>query len=102
MSDQPNILIAHPSLPAISLGEFIALARSQPGKLTYGSAGNGSGTHLAMELLLMSQRMELVHVPFKGTGPALTASPRGWQQPSQPTPSCAAYTGMPNRSHASR
>jgi tripartite-type tricarboxylate transporter receptor subunit TctC len=73
VTDQPNILVAHPSLPAKTLGEFSALARAQPGKLTYGSAGNGSGTHLAMELLLMSQRMDLVHVPFKGTGPALTA-----------------------------
>ena len=73
VTDQPNILIAHPSLPAKTLGEFVKLARSQPGKLTYGSAGNGSGTHLAMELLLMSQSMDLVHVPFKGTGPALTA-----------------------------
>ena len=73
VSDQPNILVGHPSMAAKTLGEFVALARSQPGKLTYGSAGNGSGTHLAMELLLMSQRMDLVHVPFKGTGPALTA-----------------------------
>lgn len=73
VTDQPNILVAHPSLPAKTLGDFVALARSQPGKLTYGSAGTGSGTHLAMELLLMSQRMDLVHVPFKGTGPALTA-----------------------------
>ncbi len=73
VTDQPNILVAHPSLPAKSLGEFVALARSQPGKLTFGSAGTGAGTHLAMELLLMSQRMDLVHVPFKGTGPALTA-----------------------------
>ena len=73
VSDQPNMLVAHPALAAKSLDEFVALARSQPGKLTYGSAGNGSGTHLAMELLLMSQRMDLVHVPFKGTGPALSA-----------------------------
>jgi tripartite-type tricarboxylate transporter receptor subunit TctC len=73
VSDQPNILVAHPSLTAKTLGDFVTLARSQPGKLTYGSAGTGSGTHLAMELLLMSQRMDLVHVPFKGTGPALTA-----------------------------
>jgi tripartite-type tricarboxylate transporter receptor subunit TctC len=73
VSDQPNILVAHPSLSAKTLAEFMTLARSQPGKLTYGSAGNGSGTHLAMELLLMSQSMDLVHVPFKGTGPALTA-----------------------------
>ena len=72
-TDQPNILIAHPSLPAKTLSDFVKLARSQPGKLTYGSAGSGSGTHLAMELLLMSQKMDLIHVPFKGTGPALTA-----------------------------
>jgi tripartite-type tricarboxylate transporter receptor subunit TctC len=73
VSDQPNILVAHPSLPAKSFNEFIVLARSQPGKLTYASAGTGAGTHLAMELLMMSQKIELVHVPYKGTGPALTA-----------------------------
>ena len=73
VTDQPNILVAHPSLPAKTLKEFVALARAQGGKFTYGSAGQGSGTHLAMELLLMSQTMDLVHVPFKGTGPALTA-----------------------------
>jgi tripartite-type tricarboxylate transporter receptor subunit TctC len=73
VTDQPNILVAHPSLPAKSFKEFIALARSQPGKLTYASAGLGAGTHLAMEMLMMSQNIELVHVPYKGTGPALTA-----------------------------
>lgn len=73
VTDQPNILVSHPSLAAKSFKEFIALARQQPGKLTFASAGLGSGTHLAMELLLMSQAMELVHVPYKGTGPALTA-----------------------------
>jgi tripartite-type tricarboxylate transporter receptor subunit TctC len=73
VSDQPNILVAHPSLPAKSFNEFVALARSQPGKLTYASAGTGAGTHLAMELLMMSQKIDLVHVPYKGTGPALTA-----------------------------
>src|SRR5690606_29075983 len=73
VTDQPNILVAHPSLQAKTLGDFVALARSQPGKLPFGSAGSGAGTHLAMELLLMSQRMDRVHVPFKGTGPALTA-----------------------------
>jgi tripartite-type tricarboxylate transporter receptor subunit TctC len=72
-TDQPNILVAHPSLPAKSFTEFLSLASSQPGKFTYGSAGPGSGTHLAMELLLMSRRLDLVHVPYKGTGPALTA-----------------------------
>jgi tripartite-type tricarboxylate transporter receptor subunit TctC len=72
-TDQPNILIAHPSQPPKSLAEFVKHAQANPGKLTYGSAGVGSGTHLAMEMLLMSQKMDLVHVPFKGTGPAISA-----------------------------
>ncbi len=72
IADQPNILVAHPSLPAKSFKEFIALARAQPGKLTYGSAGVGTGTHLAMELLCISQKVEVVHVPYKGAAPALT------------------------------
>jgi tripartite-type tricarboxylate transporter receptor subunit TctC len=73
VTDQPNILVAHPALPAKSFQEFLALAAAQPGKLTYGSAGQGSGTHLAMEMLLMSRKVDLVHVPYKGTGPALAA-----------------------------
>jgi tripartite-type tricarboxylate transporter receptor subunit TctC len=73
VTDQPNILVAHPSLPAKSFKEFLSHAASQAGKLTYGSAGMGSGTHLAMEMLLMSRKLDLVHVPYKGTGPALTA-----------------------------
>jgi tripartite-type tricarboxylate transporter receptor subunit TctC len=71
--EQPNIMVAHPSLPAKTLKEFIALAQASPGKLTYGSAGLGSGTHLAMELLLISLKLKMIHVPYKGTGPALTA-----------------------------
>ncbi|MBX9812284.1 MAG: tripartite tricarboxylate transporter substrate binding protein [Burkholderiales bacterium] len=71
--EQPNIIVAHPSLPAKTLKEFIALARSTPGKLAYGSAGVGSGTHLAMEMLLLTLKIDMVHVPYKGTGPALTA-----------------------------
>ena len=73
VADQPNVLVAHPSLPARSFKEFVALSRSQPGKLTYASGGVGVGSHLAMELLLMSQKVELVHVPYTGVGPALTA-----------------------------
>ena len=71
--DQPNIMVAHPSLPAQTLKDFIALARATPGKLTYGSAGTGSGTHLATELLMLSLDLKLIHIPYKGTGPALTA-----------------------------
>ena len=70
---QPNILVSHPTLPAKTLNDFAKLARSQAGKLTYGSAGNGTGTHLAMEMLLVSQKIDMVHVPFKGIGPAVTA-----------------------------
>ena len=71
--DQPNIVVAHPSLPAQTLKEFVALAQAGPGKYTYASAGAGSGTHLATELLATELKLELVHVPYKGTGPALTA-----------------------------
>ena len=72
-TEQPNIIVIHPSVPANTLQEFTALAKSQPGKMTYGSAGLGSGTHLAMEMLMMSQRIKLIHVPYKGTGPAVAA-----------------------------
>lgn len=73
VTTQPNLLVAHPSLGANSLAELIALARSQPGRLSYGTSGIGTGTHLAMELLLMSQKAVMLHVPYKGTGPALAA-----------------------------
>ena len=69
---QPNILVIHPGVPAKSLKEFVALARAQPRKLTFASAGTGSGTHLAMELLKLKLKMDVVHIPYKGTGPALT------------------------------
>jgi tripartite-type tricarboxylate transporter receptor subunit TctC len=69
---QPNILVINPGVPAKTLKEFVELARSQPGKLTYASAGTGSGTHLAMELLKLQLKLDIVHVPYKGTGPALT------------------------------
>lgn len=73
VTEQPNIIVIHPSLAATSLQEFVALAKSQPSTLTYGSAGLGSGTHLAMEMLMMSQNIKLIHVPYKGTGPAVAA-----------------------------
>jgi tripartite-type tricarboxylate transporter receptor subunit TctC len=72
VSNQPNILVAHPSLPASTFREFVALARSQPGKLTFGSPGPATGIRLATELLLMRVDAQLVHVPYKGVGPALT------------------------------
>ena len=69
---QPNILVIHPGLPAKNLKEFIELARAHPGKYNYASAGTGSGTHLAAELLKLQTKIDIVHVPYKGTGPALT------------------------------
>jgi tripartite-type tricarboxylate transporter receptor subunit TctC len=67
----PYVLVTHPSLPATSTQELIALARKQPGKLAYGSAGNGSGQHLGMELLKSMTRIDVAHIPYKGGAPAL-------------------------------
>ena len=67
----PNIFVVHESVPAKDLREFLALARAKPGQLYYGSAGNGSAGHLAMEYLKLLSGVELQHVPYKGTGPNL-------------------------------
>jgi tripartite-type tricarboxylate transporter receptor subunit TctC len=69
---QPNVLVVHPSMPAKSLRDLLALARARPGELIYGSGGVGSAGHLATELLRMTTRVQMVHVPYKGLGPALT------------------------------
>lgn len=73
VAEQPNILLVNPSLQARTLKELIAHVRANPGKLSYGSAGIGSGIHLATELLLVSIDGSMIHVPYKGGGPALTA-----------------------------
>lgn len=67
----PNIFVVHESVPAKNLKEFVALAKKQPGKLNYGSAGNGSAGHLAMEYLKLVSGIDIQHVPYKGTGPNL-------------------------------
>jgi tripartite-type tricarboxylate transporter receptor subunit TctC len=67
----PNIFVVHESVPAKNLREFVALAKKEPGKLNYGSAGNGSAGHLAMEYLKLVSGMDVQHVPYKGTGPNL-------------------------------
>jgi len=69
----PNILIVNPRVPARSLAELIALARAKPGSLNYASPGNGSGPHLAGELLKRMAGIDIVHVPYNGVGPAMTA-----------------------------
>jgi tripartite-type tricarboxylate transporter receptor subunit TctC len=73
IATSPSGLIVHPSLPVTSLKEFTALVRARPAKLSYASAGNGSANHLAAELYKMLAKVDMLHVPFKGGGPALNA-----------------------------
>ena len=67
----PQIFVVHAGVPAKDLREFVALAKKEPGKLYYGSAGNGSAGHLAMEYFKLVSGIDVVHVPYKGTGPNL-------------------------------
>jgi tripartite-type tricarboxylate transporter receptor subunit TctC len=68
----PQILIAHPSVPAKTVKELVQYAKERPGQLNFGSAGSGTATHLGLELLKLSTGMQAVHVPYKGGAPALT------------------------------
>ncbi len=71
LASGPIILVAHPSLPANTLQEFVALAKARPGQFSYASGGNGSGPHLAGELLKMEAGIQLQHIPYRGSGPAM-------------------------------
>ena len=71
VANLPFILVVHPSVKAANLAELIALAKSSPGKLNYASVGNGSAVHLATELLKTRAGIDLTHVPYKGSAPAL-------------------------------
>ncbi len=68
----PNLLVVNPELPVKSVKELIALAKSKPGKLNYASAGNGSSNHLSMELFKSLTGVDIVHIPYKGSAPAVT------------------------------
>jgi tripartite-type tricarboxylate transporter receptor subunit TctC len=68
----PSLYVVHPDVPAKNLTEFIAFAKKNPGKLSYGSAGNGSAGHLAFEYLKVTSGVFMLHVPYRGTGPMLT------------------------------
>lgn len=68
----PSLYVVNPNVPAKDLKEFIALAKSKPGQMNYGSAGNGSAGHLAFEYLKMTAGIFITHIPYKGTGPQLT------------------------------
>jgi tripartite-type tricarboxylate transporter receptor subunit TctC len=67
---QYNALVTHPSVPVRSVNDFVALAKKQPGKLSYGSSGNGSPNHLGMELFKIDAKIDLVHIPYKGAAPS--------------------------------
>jgi tripartite-type tricarboxylate transporter receptor subunit TctC len=69
----PIVVVVHPSLPAKSIQELIALAKAQPQKIAYSSSGSGNGNHLATELFATTAGIKLLHVPYKGGPPALTA-----------------------------
>jgi tripartite-type tricarboxylate transporter receptor subunit TctC len=71
LAEVPNVLIVHPSVPAKDLKEFLALARDKPGTLNFGSAGNGSSTHMIAELFKLKAKVDLTHIPYRGSAPAL-------------------------------
>ena len=66
----PNVLVVHPSVPAKSVKEFVALAKARPGQLRFASAGNGTSQHLSGELFMMLTGTKMIHVPYKGSAPA--------------------------------
>jgi tripartite-type tricarboxylate transporter receptor subunit TctC len=72
-SESPNLLVVNAKLPATNLAEFIALARANPGKFNYSSAGSGTTQHLSAELFKLRTGLDIVHVPYKGTAPSLTS-----------------------------
>ncbi|TXL75937.1 tripartite tricarboxylate transporter substrate binding protein [Vineibacter terrae] len=87
VASYPLVLVAHPSVPADSAAAFVALAKTRVGQLSYGSGGSGSSPHLSMELLKAKAGIDLVHVPYRGNGPAITDLLVGRIQ--------VMFTGMP-------
>jgi tripartite-type tricarboxylate transporter receptor subunit TctC len=73
LATSPAMLVVHPSVPARNLKELIALAKAKPGRMTFSSSGSGSNLHIPAEFMKMLTRTDMVHVPYKGGGPALTA-----------------------------
>jgi tripartite-type tricarboxylate transporter receptor subunit TctC len=71
-AQSPNLLVVNPQLPVKSVGELIALAKAQPGKLSYASTGNGSSNHISMELFKSMAGVDILHIPYKGSAPAVT------------------------------
>jgi tripartite-type tricarboxylate transporter receptor subunit TctC len=71
LAEFPNVIVVHPAVPAQNLRELVALARAQPGRITFGSAGNATSTHMAGELFMLVTGLRLVHVPYRGSSQAL-------------------------------
>ncbi|MFL6797837.1 MAG: Bug family tripartite tricarboxylate transporter substrate binding protein [Xanthobacteraceae bacterium] len=91
MCSSPHVLAVHPSLPAATVNDFIALAKGKPGELSYGSAGRGTPAHLAGEMMKLAFGLDLIHVPFSGGGPAITSTLGG----HTPTIMSALPTALP-------
>jgi tripartite-type tricarboxylate transporter receptor subunit TctC len=72
VAESPLLIVAHPSLPARSVRDLIQFAKARPGQVTYGTGGTGTGGHLTVELFRITAGVDLLHVPYKGVGPALT------------------------------
>lgn len=79
-TSQPNVLVVNAELPVHSLAELVAYAKAHPGKLNYASVGNGSSSHLCMELFKQLAGIDVVHIPFNGSPPAVTATIQGETQ----------------------
>ena len=86
-----SIIVVHPSIPVKTLKELIAFARARPGQLNYASAGTGTYPHMTMELFLSMARLKMVHIPYKGTGPAMIDMVGG----QVATMAATILTGMP-------
>ena len=85
LAAQPGALTVHPSLPVKSVREFIALAKSRPGQINYSSSGNGSAPHLSMALFISMTGIKIIHIPYKGGTPQVTALMSGETQASLAT-----------------
>ena len=88
----PNVLVVHPSVPVASVKELIAFARARPGQLNFGSAGIGTNPHMTMALFLSMAKLDMVHVSYKGSAPAVTALLGGHVAAMSAT----AITGLPH------
>jgi tripartite-type tricarboxylate transporter receptor subunit TctC len=73
LASTPNILVVHPSIPAKSVKELVALARARPSQIDYSSSGSGTSSHLAAELFSMMSGVKMTHIPYKGGGPSVVA-----------------------------